>query len=108
MFEFIKSPLSNYRKYRSLYKFDNIAPDQNDSQVNDDDDSVIWALKNISFEVKQGEVVGIIGKNGAGKSTLLKTLCKITDPTSGEAKIRGRISSLLEVGTGFHQDVNRQ
>jgi len=64
-----------------------------------------WALKNISFSVEKGEVVGIIGKNGAGKSTLLKILSRITPPTEGEAIIRGRVNSLLEVGTGFHPEL---
>lgn len=69
------------------------------------DSDFVWAIKDISFDVQQGDLVGIIGKNGAGKSTLLKILSRVTGPTVGEIKVKGRIASLLEVGTGFHPEL---
>ena len=89
----ITAPIRNFREVRRL------------TQSGEADQDVHWALRDVSFEIKHGEAVGVIGRNGAGKSTLLKVLSRITAPSKGRAMVRGRVGSLLEVGTGFHPDL---
>ena len=96
MADFVRQPIKNLRHLRRLSRFEEDGRDSED---------IIWALKDVSFEVERGEVVGIIGRNGAGKTTLLKILSHITEPTSGRAEIKGRVASLLAVGAGFHAEL---
>jgi lipopolysaccharide transport system ATP-binding protein len=100
----LKSPVKNYKKYRSLYRFDDFE-NLEKGTPNKLPEDIIWALKEISLEIKKGEAVGLIGRNGAGKTTLLKIISKITSPSYGRAEIRDRVSSLLEVGVGFHPEL---
>jgi len=99
--ELALAPLKRLRDISRLSRFSH-SPSGNKHERPDD---VIWALRHVSFEVERGEVLGIIGPNGAGKTTLLKILSRITEPTEGRAQMRGRVSSLLEVGTGFHPEL---
>jgi lipopolysaccharide transport system ATP-binding protein len=99
----VRSFVRSLNRMRSKFQPSSVQPFNKLNAGSGDD--FIWALKDISFEVKQGEVVGIIGRNGAGKSTLLKVLAHITEPSEGRVELRGRVGSLLEVGTGFHPEL---
>jgi len=92
----IVAPFKNFRRVQKLSHF----------KGKSGGEDIIWAIKDVSFNVKQGEILGIIGRNGAGKSTLLKILSRIVEPTEGVARISGRVASLLEIGTGFHKELS--
>jgi lipopolysaccharide transport system ATP-binding protein len=101
----IGAPSMNYRTLRETFIDVLHAPSRLFHMAAGSNMNAIWALKDVSFEVNQGQVLGVIGRNGAGKSTLLKILSRVTDPTEGLGEIRGRVGSLLEVGTGFHPEL---
>ncbi|QDV36638.1 ABC transporter ATP-binding protein [Tautonia plasticadhaerens] len=93
----ITSPIRNFKALRSL--------DTAGLQSGEDQDDLIWALRGVGFELRRGEILGIVGRNGAGKSTLLKILSRVTEPTTGRIRLKGRLAALLEVGTGFNPEL---